>query len=92
MKLKEKFETTMISFLINKNQDATMLDHFDKIAEDFAIGFGLFLSENMYEDMYQDIDKDGKTWVSYNQEGFDNRITANRFTIQELLEIYKKTL
>jgi hypothetical protein len=39
MTLKEKFETTMISFLIDKNQDKTMLDHFDKIAEDFAIGF-----------------------------------------------------
>jgi len=39
MTLKEKFETTMVSFLIDKNQDKTMLDHFDKIAEEFAIGF-----------------------------------------------------
>jgi len=39
MTLKEKFETTMVSFLIDKNQDKTMLDHFDKIADEFAIGF-----------------------------------------------------
>ena len=60
-----------------------------KEKDDFAIGFGLFLSENMYENMYQDLDEDGKTWISYIQEGFDDRMTANRFTIQELLEIYK---
>jgi len=39
MTLKEKFETTMVSFLIDKNQDKTMLDHFDKIADEFAIDF-----------------------------------------------------
>jgi hypothetical protein len=39
MKIKEKFETTMISFLIDKNQDATMLDHFEKLTDDYAIEF-----------------------------------------------------
>jgi hypothetical protein len=39
MTLKEKFEMTMISFLIEKKQDATMLDHFQKIADDYAIEF-----------------------------------------------------
>lgn len=39
MTLKDKFEMTMISFLIEKKQDATMLDHFQKIADDYAIGF-----------------------------------------------------
>ena len=57
-----------------------------------AIGFALFLSDNVYENMYQDIDKDGKTWVSFLHDGYDNHPTAQRFTIQELLEIYKKTL
>ena len=45
MTLKEKFETTMISFLIDKNQDKTMLDHFDKIADEFAIGFAEWICE-----------------------------------------------
>ena len=45
MTLKEKFETTMISFLIDKNQDFKMLDHFDKIADDFAIGFAEWLKD-----------------------------------------------
>jgi hypothetical protein len=61
-----------------------------KEADDFAIGFALFLSKNMYENIYKDIDEDGKTWVSYFQIGFDDLSTAKRFTIQELLEIYKK--
>jgi hypothetical protein len=39
MTLKEKFEMTMISFLIEKKQDATMLDHFQKIADDYATEF-----------------------------------------------------
>jgi hypothetical protein len=39
MELKEKFEATMISFLIDKNQDATMLEHFEKIADYYAIEF-----------------------------------------------------
>lgn len=45
MTLKEKFETTMVSFLIDKNQDKTMLDHFDKIADEFAIGFAEWICE-----------------------------------------------
>jgi hypothetical protein len=39
MTLKDEFEMTMISFLIEKKQDATMLDHFQKIADDYAIEF-----------------------------------------------------
>ena len=65
-------------------------DDIQKQKDDYAIEFALFLSENMYEDMYQDKDGDGKTWVTYNQEGFDSRSTAERFTIQEVLEIFKK--
>jgi hypothetical protein len=42
--------------------------------------------------MYQDIDEDGKIWVSYFHDGHNNHSTAQRFTIQELLEIYKKEL
>ena len=49
MTLKEKFETTMISFLIDKNQDTTMLDHFDKIADEFAIGFAEWIEKQDWE-------------------------------------------
>ncbi len=66
------------------------INNLEKIADEFAIGFTLFLSDNVYENMYQDIDGDGKTWVSYLHDGYDNHPTARRFTIQELLEIFKK--
>lgn len=60
--------------------------------DDFAINFALWLSENSYENMYQDLDEDGATWVSYLHEGFDIRSTATLFTIEELLELYKEEL
>jgi hypothetical protein len=46
MELKEKFEATMISFLIDKNQDATMLEHFEKIADYYAIKFAEWCENN----------------------------------------------
>jgi hypothetical protein len=58
--------------------------------EKFAIDFALFLSEKMYENRYQDIDNDGKTWVNYDDEYFGERLKANRYTIEEILEIFKK--
>jgi hypothetical protein len=42
MTLKDEFEMTMISFLIEKKQDATMLDHLQKIADRYAISFARF--------------------------------------------------
>lgn len=65
-------------------------EDFKKSSDDYAIEFALFLSENMYENMYNDINKDGKTWVSYLQDGFHEHTQAERFTIQEILEIFKK--
>ena len=75
MTLKEKFETTMVSFLIDKNQDKTMLDHFDKIADEFAIGFAHFLAEHTY---------------SCYENGWSNDFVNKELTTKELLEIYKK--
>jgi hypothetical protein len=49
MTLKDEFEMTMISFLIEKKQDATMLDHFQKIADDYAIEFYNFMEDNYYQ-------------------------------------------
>lgn len=43
MTVKEKFDTTMVSYLIDKNQDATLLDHFSKITDEFAIKFGEYI-------------------------------------------------
>jgi hypothetical protein len=48
MTLKDEFEMTMISFLIEKKQDATMLDHFQKIADDYAIEFADYINRNSY--------------------------------------------
>ena len=82
MTLIEKFD---------KATDGWIVSHAcEEVADDYAIEFALYLSENMYEDMYNDVDKDGKTWVSYLEEGFDDRETAERFTIQEILQIFKK--
>ena len=39
MTLKQRFENTMISFLIDRNQDKSMLDHFEKLTDEFAIEF-----------------------------------------------------
>ena len=36
-----------------------------------AIQFGLYLSNNLYEDRWQDIDEDGKRWVCMNDEGLN---------------------
>ena len=85
MTLKEKFTTMVLDKDI-----ADWEKKCEKIADDYAIEFALFLSERMYEDMYQDIDKDGKTWVTYLQNGYHSLSTAERFTIQEILEIFKK--
>ena len=49
MTLKEKFENTMISFLIDRNQDKSMLDHFEKLTEEFAIEFADWVMNNCYE-------------------------------------------
>jgi len=57
-----------------------------------AIKFALWLSENMYEDMYQDIEENGKTWVSYEDDddySYSDYNTAKRYTIEELYNKYK---
>ena len=76
MTLKEKFETTMVSFLIDKNQDKTMIDHFDKIADEFAIGFADWVGQNT---------------INYSSGKFRMKtLKPTLFTSKELLEIYKK--
>jgi hypothetical protein len=56
MTLKDEFEMTMISFLIEKKQDRTMLDHFQKIADIYAIGFARFykMANNNEYHLYPD--------------------------------------
>ena len=49
MTLKEKFENTMISFLIDRNQDKSMLDHFEKLTDEFAIEFAEWVMNNCEE-------------------------------------------
>lgn len=57
-----------------------------------AIKFALWLSENMYEDMYEDIEKNGKTWASCADNDdyiYSDYYTAKRYTIKELYNKYK---
>ena len=49
MTLKQRFENTMISFLIDRNQDKSMLDHFEKLIEEFAIEFAEWVMNNCDE-------------------------------------------
>jgi hypothetical protein len=76
MTLKEKFETTMVSFLIDKNQDKTMLDHFDKIADEYAIEFLKWVLSPETSDLLHDLEIVGE---------IDINITS-----EKLLKIYKK--
>lgn len=86
--LKEQYKEIVSGF--NEERTENVANRCTEIAEDTAIRFALFLSDNVYENMYQDIDKDGKTWVTYTQEGFNSRSTAERFTIQELFKKSQK--
>ena len=47
-----------------------------------AIKFALWLSDNMYENMYQDVEGDGKTWVSYADDG-DRRVVGCKRIVQD---------
>jgi len=76
MTLKEKFETTMVSFLIDKNQDKTMLDHFNKIADEFAIEFVNWIVNPDTTDLLHDLELVGE---------IDKEVKP-----EKLLEIYKK--
>jgi hypothetical protein len=87
--IKEQYKEIVSGF--NDERTENVANRCVEIAEEIAIRFAFFLSDNMYEDMYQDKDGDGRNWVTYKQEGFDNYSTAEKFTIQELLEIFKKS-
>ena len=58
-----------------------------------AIQFGLYLSDNIYENQWQDIDNDGKTWVCMNDEGYEEyhrREDHKRYTIEEIYNKFKQ--
>ena len=56
-----------------------------------AIEFAVWLSDNIFENTYQDRDNDGKTWTSLNESlennthSFDDDI---RYTIEEIYELF----
>ena len=58
-----------------------------------AIQFGLHLSDNIYENQWQYIDNDGKTWVCMNDDGYeecDKREDHKRYTIEEIYNEFKQ--
>ena len=58
-----------------------------------AIQFGLYLSDNIYENQWQDIDNDGKTWVCMNDEDYElfyKREDFKRYTIEEIYNKFKQ--
>jgi hypothetical protein len=86
--IKEQYKEIVSGF--NDERTENVANRCAEIAEETAIKFALFLSDNLYEYMYQDIDNDGKTWVTYRQEGYEHFDTAERFTIQELFKKSQK--
>lgn len=80
--LKEQYKEIVCGF--NDERTENVANRCTEIAEETAIKFAWFLSDNLYECMYQD--SNGKHWVTYNQEGFEHKETAERFTIQELFK------
>jgi hypothetical protein len=79
MTLKQRFENTMISFLIDRNQDKSMLDHFEKLTDEFAIEFAEWSTH--YIDKNTNIYGD----ILHAKSKYDDMYTS-----KELLEIFKK--
>jgi hypothetical protein len=76
MTLKDRFDMTMVSFLIEPKQDATLLDHFEKLTDEYAIEFAEFI---------------GKKTINYQDGKFRMKtLTPVLKTPEEILEIYKK--
>jgi tRNA G46 methylase TrmB len=84
--LKQEFEEIVNDVTLSNEK---VIKKCAKRADNHAIDFALFLSKNMYEDMYQDIDKDGKTWVCFPDDLHNNRKKAKRYTIEELLKKFE---
>lgn len=53
--------------------------------------FAIWLNDNAYYDMFQDIDNNGKTWCQEDGE-LKSVHTAEKYTILELFEIFKEQL
>ena len=79
MTLKQRFENTMISFLIDRNQDKSMLDHFEKLTDEFAIEFSEWCA--YYRDKNRNVYGD----MLHAKSKYDDT-----YTTKELLEIFKK--
>ena len=77
MTLKQRFENTMISFLIDRNQDKSMLDHFEKLTDEFAVEFAQWINRVSYRSF------DGNWYLTQIDEDIKK-------TTEELLEIFKK--
>jgi len=60
-----------------KNTKINTLDILYKDIENNSIKFAQWIANNGYDDMYVDVNNDGKTWVNYENED-------KKFTIKEL--------
>ncbi len=58
-----------------------------------SIQFAQYIADNIYENQWQDIDNDGKTWVCMNDDGYEEchkREDHKRYTIEEIYKEFKK--
>lgn len=81
MTLKQRFENTMISFLIDRNQDKSMLDHFEKLTDEYAIEFLIWASQFAL----QRFDEDKWQVLGLADFGFTKTVST-----KEILEEFKK--
>lgn len=60
---------------------------------ELAILFAEYISDNIYENTYQDINKDGRTWTCYNDVDYvinSSYETAKRYTVSEIYNEFLK--
>ena len=95
MTLQEQFYKAINYFYVNSNRPEMC----EKIAEDFAIGFNEWISENMYEnywsiekfkdDLTDNEETIHKTWISLNDASEVGDEKAICYSIKDLMILYK---
>ena len=60
--------------------------------KDQTIGFAQWLSDEGYENMYQDVDNDKRTWASIYDENYFLIKEAKRYSLEELYQSYLESL
>ncbi|MCP4485665.1 MAG: hypothetical protein GY823_14115 [Flavobacteriaceae bacterium] len=55
-----------------------------------AIKFAKYVADNLYEDFYKDVEKNGKTWICNNNDNNFFYHETKRYTIEEIYNEFKR--